>query len=200
MSHHIYTTIGFLIHSTNTGEANKLLYIFTKDLGMIMTHAQGIRKNTSKLQPYAQNYSLSNFSIVKGKDVWRIVSASECSEDFISKIRKNNFAFQIYVRILDIVKRLLSGEEKNEELFHVIYSGVEFLSLISNYKDNSDQLESFERIIILRILYNLGYVRSKELFKEYLLNKWDFETLNMSKETGKEVIKAINNGLKESHM
>ena len=73
--HPIHTTPGLIIHSRPYGEAGKLLSIFTRDFGLVLANAQGIRLEKSKLRPFIQDYSFGIFSLVKGKELWRLTSA-----------------------------------------------------------------------------------------------------------------------------
>src|SRR3989344_8971745 len=109
--HHIYTTQAFVIHSSPYGESCKFLLLFTKDFGMIGAVAQGIRLIKSKLRYHIQDYSFSNISIVRGKEVWRLTGAHGLEEKVQPQI--------IHIKILKLLKRLLHGEEKNEKLFEI---------------------------------------------------------------------------------
>jgi hypothetical protein len=75
--HSINTTDGFIIDSKPYGEAGKILSIFTRDLGLVTTTAQGIRLEKSKLRYSAQLYSFGTFSFVRGKEFWRLTNAEE---------------------------------------------------------------------------------------------------------------------------
>ena len=59
--HPIHTTLGFVINSRPYGEAGKLLSIFTRDFGLVLANAQGIRLEKSKLRPFIQDYSFGYF-------------------------------------------------------------------------------------------------------------------------------------------
>ncbi len=96
--HHIYNTEGFVIGGTNVGEANKLLKIFTKDFGMITGSAQGIRHLKSKLRYSLQDFSYSSVSLVKGKEMWRVVNAERKENLFIS-LRAEKKKFEIFTDI-----------------------------------------------------------------------------------------------------
>lgn len=194
MSHHIYTTPGIIIGSRNSGEANKYLYIFTRDLGMIGASAQGIRLGKSKLKYHSQDFCYSSFSLVKGKDIWRVTSAGN-GDALFSEIKKYESYFILYVTILSLLKRLLNGEEKHEALFDEIINGFHFL--VSQSFSEKD-LKSFEQIIVLRILHMLGYIGKVKELEIFLKNEWSMETLMKSAEFKKKIVGEINQALKES--
>ena len=73
--HHIYTTEAIIIKSISMGEANRIYFLLTRDLGFIKATAQGVRLAKSKLKGHLLTFSLVKISVVKGKDLWRITSA-----------------------------------------------------------------------------------------------------------------------------
>src|SRR5690349_11857408 len=75
----IHTTPGFIIGSRPYGEAGKMLSIFTRDLGLVLAAAQGIRLEKSKLRYSAQDYSFGTFSLVRGKEFWRLTNSAPTS-------------------------------------------------------------------------------------------------------------------------
>ena len=71
---HIYTTKAIIVKSAPVGEANKLYFLLTHDLGFIKASAQGVRLSKSKLKGHLEEFSLILLSVVKGKEIWRITS------------------------------------------------------------------------------------------------------------------------------
>lgn len=140
MAYTIHTTEGFILSSTPIGEANRIYRIFTREFGVIVATAQGVRLNTSKLRPHLMDYVFSSISLVKGKEFWRITSASEISR---SKDR-------VYIQILTIIKRLLQGEGEHVALFDYLKQEL--------FKENLDETN-----LMVRILLELGYIDGKEI-------------------------------------
>ncbi len=192
--HHIYTTPSFVIHSRPHGEAGKYLLLFTKDFGMLGAVAQGIRLSHSKLRYHAQDYSFSNMSLVRGKEVWRITGIKEFTHEVESISNKENK--KIYVKILQLLKRLLSGEEKNQKLFEVIEELHRFLA-----QGENERREFVEYVTVWRILFHLGYISKKEEFAHILESDvLDEATLDEVKAHKPSILKEINNALKESQL
>lgn len=194
MSHHIYQTEGFVIDSRNVGEANKIIFIFTKDLGLVAATAQGVRLLKSKLRYSVQDYSYSKVSLVRGREVWRLTSAALVSK-IISKPSLNDLVF---ARGLVLVKRLVNGEEKNEALFNVLKSASDLLS-----RSDIDSVEPdyFECVLILRILNTLGYVSKTEGLSDFIKdNSWNESLINGVKENRPLIIIQINQALKASQL
>lgn len=184
--HHIYTTPAFVVSSLPKGEAGKSLLLFTRDFGMIWATAQGIRLEQSKLRHHIQDYSFSYVSIVRGKEMWRLTGAGELEE----KIKPS----KLYVRILNVLKRLLTGEEKNEKLFEIIETSAQ-----ASF-DEKDT-EFVECIIMLRILNALGYISNKKEFEQFLAdNSLAPGLIEEMKKVKLLVVQEINSALKESQL
>jgi len=174
--HHIHHTEGIILGSRNFGEAGKCYYIFTRDLGMIYASAQGVRKMSSKLRYILHDFAYVKIDLVQGKDFWRITTGSKTSEleDLTQKLE----ILAIFAKIAGLLRRLLTGVEKNEPLFTGLLDG---LSLLQGAK-SSNELKSIETNIVLLILDKLGYVESTRI------------------KDRAEAINIINQALKQSHL
>lgn len=189
MSHHIYTTPGFIVHSTAHGEAGKYFLVFTRDLGMIGATAQGVRLSQSKLRYHAQDFSYGLFSFVRGKEVWRMTGAKEMEIGKIPGVENR----KLYIRILSLLTRLLPGEEKNERLFEVIEEFYKYLG--------EEENDTVEYLTVFRILFCLGYISSQSPFESLVRHaNIDVEILKHTSEWKDRIVKEINNGLKESQL
>jgi DNA repair protein RecO len=201
MSHRIYTTPGFVVGSRPHGEGGKILFIFTAELGQVSSIAQGIRLSKSKLRYHAQDYSLANFSLVRGKDFWRVVGAESMGNEFgdSGKIFTSTAAYGLRVRMLSVLARLLQGEEKNAALFESVHAAYEFLDM----PEAKDFIDAAEPVIMLRILHHLGYVRLMPGLAPFLTdNLFTPELFKAMALPGMKAkaIKEINTALQESHL
>lgn len=190
--HHIHKTEAIILAHKNTSEANRAFCIYTKDFGLIWATAQGIRKGASKLNAHLQDFGVVKIDLVRGRDIWRITNAKrESSLVFSSSSAQLKFA----KRFSDLIIRLCKGEGEHVELFEHIG---EIYSLLQN--DVTKDLESFEIISILRTLNLLGYIPDHPIVSPFLsgpLSKEMFESI--SPHTN-ELIKTINQSLRETHL
>lgn len=210
MSHHIYQTKAFVIDSMDVGEANKLLTLFTADLGLIYVSAQGVRVMKSKLRPSIQDLSFSKVALVRGKEYWRLTSA----EKLISLYDKRVIlpVRQFMSGVLHFVKRLITGESKHEELFDMLSKLCTFCFENSKYFGNLPEKERVDVIHVLalitefRVLESLGYgsddkdfdgIRDVFLWNIEILEKLQMET---SVDLRKKVQKHITDALVSSHL
>ncbi len=77
MSYHLYQTKGVVLDSRNIGEENELLFVFTKELGLVSVFAKSIKKAESKLRPSLQKFSWVWLSLIKGKTNIRVTGVIE---------------------------------------------------------------------------------------------------------------------------
>ncbi|OGD67278.1 DNA repair protein RecO [Candidatus Campbellbacteria bacterium RIFOXYC2_FULL_35_25] len=202
--HNIYTTQGIVLNSFDTGESNKFFYLFTRELGLINATAQGVRKISSKNRYGLQDFSISDISLVRGKDIWRITNVSPIENLFFifsgQGIRENK-RFDFILSIFSLLRKLIHGEEKNEELFDIVSDTVNFLKERDLSKK---ELENLGLITNIKILNNLGYFDknvSKELFSDFLSSRELSNKLILKMETvKKEAQKMIGEIFEEMHL
>lgn len=161
MSHHIYHTRGIVIETLNVKEANKVYWIFTRDLGMILAVAQGVRLSASKLRFSLQPLSIAEVSLVRGRAGWRVVNAREISNIYW-RIKNVPQSVAMFSRVLRLVRRLVTGEEKNEALFDRLFEGLAYLAggVVGGPDSklpSTKQVMNLEFILLLHVLYTLGY-------------------------------------------
>jgi len=191
--HHIHHTEGIILGSGNFGETEKYYYIFTLDLGMIYASAQGVRKLSSKLRFVLQDFTYIKIDLIKGKDFWRITSASKTNK--LENLFKPGI-LEVFVNILRLLKRLLAGEYPNEDLFIDLING---LSILEKSK-TVDELHNIEVIIVLRILNNLGYIGHSNILKDFIKSPFEEDLVFKVSQNRIKILYQINKALKETHL
>ncbi|MDO8729271.1 MAG: DNA repair protein RecO [bacterium] len=181
MSYHIYTTKGLILSERPTREADRIYTIMTRDLGLVRAMAIGVRKEASKLRGNIEPFSLALVSFVKGKNSWRLTSA-----EFIKQIS----SIPAIARPLLLLEKLVQGEAPHPELFDAVEDAILFypdLSRALSREHGRGALEPhdemFEINVVSKILFHLGYLKESDM----ALGK-------------KLLIKAINDGLQNSHL
>jgi DNA repair protein RecO (recombination protein O) len=192
----IHTTPGFILDSRPYGDADKLLTIFTRDFGLITATALGIRFEKSKLRYFCQDYSFSTFSLVRGKEFWRLTSAAAADTAMPSSAA----ADVLIARLAQLLRRLLHGEEENAGLFDTIQSTAYFLADASAALTEED-LKALESVTVLRVLALLGYIGSDPAIQPYLANgELSVDLLKQAAAQRTALNQHINKALKESHL
>lgn len=192
--HHIYHTEGIILSSKNSGETGKYYAIFTRDLGMIYASAQGVRKMSSKLRFIVKDFAYLKIDFVRGKDFWRMTSASKTNN--LEEIYKNPGALAVCSNIARLLKRLLAGEDPNEYLFDDVLKGLLVLEKIQN----RDDLRNFEAVMVLRILKNLGYIGEEKEFDALIASPFEDSLVFEVSKNRTKILSEINKALKETHL
>ncbi len=193
--HHIYHTEGIILGSRNFGEAGRYYSIFTRELGMIRASAQGVRKLSSKLRYVMQDYSYIKVDLVRGKDFWRVTSASSTGE--LSEILKSNETFKIVSNVSRLLVRLLHGEEQNVPLFNDLLGG---FYLLEQKAGNKEDLLNAEMVLVLRALHHLGYFSGDARLVSLVGSPWADEMLPVAGSSRPLILAEINKALSETQM
>ena len=200
--HEKYTTRGIVICASAYREADKIISIYTEDFGLISAVATGVRNAASKLRYHTQDFSVRDFSLVRGRDLWRLVGAEDISDRADSaqagasgNLTGENLA--VYARVISLIRRLVRGEEKNERVFLTLFT----LHLLLVQEDPVIDLSAAETLAVFRILHDLGYIKSDTSSESLIAPLEINQSLAiMAKPLVPKLISAINKGLTESHL
>ena len=188
--HIIHTTPGFILQARPYSEAGKMFSVYTRDLGLVQAAAQGIRLEKSKLRYHMQEYTFGTFSLVRGKEVWRLTGA-ECVEEYIPAHVRD-----LRARLSLLLSRFLQGEEPHPELFACLQS---FMNTPVNFLTGYST--EYESLIVLRILNLLGYVGNVSTVRPFIESTDITEDiLKAISPIRREVIGLINTSIHASHL
>jgi DNA repair protein RecO len=165
MSYTKYKTRGIVIGGSNVGEASRIYNIFTRDFGLVRVRAQGVRNLNSKLKSHLQNLYLINAHLIKGKSGWRVTESYKI-RNLPESFGSNKSKLQSVARTLLFLKRMLPEEDGNAFLFDIISGALNFLEKEENLNDND--ILNAERLTILRVMRNLGYIKERVLADNFL--------------------------------
>jgi len=219
--HAIHTTPGLIIDSRSYGEADKMLSILTRDFGLVTVVAQGIRLERSKLRYFAQDRSFGLYSLVRGKELWRLTSAQPLEPGL------SLAGSELFARVAMLLKRLLQGEDPNPDLYDEIEAAARFMAtarFVTTSPHGSVAIpkgsgadaggndapptpmptahaQAFESVIVLRILDALGYIGDDPSLKGFLgSTPYSADMLGQAARSLKAINAHINKALKESHL
>lgn len=156
-------TRAIVIKVTPTGESSLNLTFFTENFGVINVRAQGARKLNSRLRLNLQNFSFGEFSLIHGKSGWKLAGA-ETGGNFFEVFRKESDKLSVASNVLNLIKKL-TDEEENPLLFEVVYHFLNFLRIAKK-----EEISTAECLVLLRILYNLGYMQHDPDFAQPMVS------------------------------
>ncbi len=193
--HHIYHTHGFILSSRNKGEANKMLTVYTREMGLVRAMVQGVRLGKSKLRFALQDFSYANVDFVRGKDIWRITSAKNITSFPFARSSKESLL--LIARVSLLLERLCDGEESNEKIFDDF---VQALYLLDDTNIEDSSREALELHLVLRIMNSLGYIGESSMLLEYLGGEINFTKTELLLKEKQSIISHINKALNESQL
>jgi recombinational DNA repair protein (RecF pathway) len=137
-----YVTRSIILESYDQGEHDRAYKIFTREFGLLICQAKSIRKLESKLRPHLLPRTLSLITLVKGREVWRLVGAE--GEALDSK----------YIHeVTALIKRFIRGEGTHKALYDKL---ILFMNKASSYEERSARL-----LLCYILLVELGYADAK---------------------------------------
>ena len=148
-----YTTQALVLGSRETGENDRVFALYTRDFGLVRARASAIRRERSRMRYALQHYAHAQVSLVRGRRGWRLAGASA-----IRSASGEQKGAATFARIAELVKRLVTGEDKNEYLFAALAEAhAAFISADENIS------ATIEIVCVARILYSLGYISTEAL-------------------------------------
>lgn len=137
-----YKTEGIIIKRINYKEADKILTVFTKELGKITVLAKGVRKLTSRKKGSLELYNRCNLYVARGK-TFDIVTETEILDFF----PQNKISFEKLGRIYyltEVIDRLVPEKVPEAKIYQTL---INFIKIDGNLDDT-----------LKNILLNLGFI------------------------------------------
>ncbi len=157
MSYQTYITEGLIVGSFDSNTADKSYLLFTRDAGMIYASARSVREERSRQRFALQDFSRITVSLIKGKTGWRIGSVQSEGNYFVEA--SDRAVRGSIVRICKLLRRFVAGEEPHPDLYEDVTAGLTHLTNASIVNRSL-----VEEIILVRVLYRLGYIaRTNEI-------------------------------------
>lgn len=195
MSYQIYHTAGIVMGIANRGEANRVITILTRDLGLVRATAQGIRKNESKLRFATQQLSLCNCDFVLGKEYWRLIGVESLQTG--NELVLHTELWNAWNRCAALLARLVPTDEVHTELYDAVYDAYQFAIA---HAESLDPI-SFEHFLVLRILNHLGYWSTASDDEDTLLRQpLQKDTFEQKKDFLRTYTKAINEAIRTTDL
>ena len=191
--YHKHHTKGFVISREQGGDHDYIVFVLTKDFGVLRLRVSGARKMESKFRSGCQQFSYGDFSIIHGKNGWKIVSVRNEGNIF-EEIKVNREKSLLLAKIFSLIVSITGEEDKNERLFDVVYCFYKKISTIDNIL-----LNGLEYLTIINILKSLGYVGENDL---NISDSDDFldSDMNILLKQKNRVIDFINQTLRATNM
>ena len=144
----VYKTEAIVLKRTNLGEADKILTLYTPNLGKLRVFARGVRRTKSKLGGHVELLTRSAMMLAQGKTL-DVVSQSETIDSFLP-LRSDLWRVSCALYAAELVERFTEEQIENYPIYRLL---LETLRRLSEARDGSLPLRYFE----LHLLGYLGY-------------------------------------------
>ncbi|WP_058486368.1 DNA repair protein RecO [Defluviitalea phaphyphila] len=141
---------GLVIKEINVGESDKIIKIFTKDIGKISASAKGARKQKSHLIAGTQIFSYCDFLIYQGKN-YNIIQQLEVINIFHG-IREDIIKLTYASYFLELLDGVTEENQPNKELLLLT------LKTLYALEKTSINPKLIARIYELRLMSLIGYM------------------------------------------
>lgn len=154
----MYSTEGVVLKRVDTGEADSLFLIYTKDFGKIRAHAQGVKKQGAKLRGHLEPLSLSQINFVLGKNGERLTHAQNVN--LWPQIRGDYNKLSAAFRVAELVDINCFNGDKDENLWDLL---VGVFRELEERDFSGVETAEFIRIFEADFLKTLGYGEEKDV-------------------------------------
>lgn len=157
-----YKTQTVILKIKDLGEFDQLVTFYTKDFGKLALIAKSIKKPTAKLKEQLALFNLAKIKIAQGKTIDKLATIF-VTESFL-KIKSSLGKTAAGFMILEIMDKLITGQQKDEGLWQLLLGVLDYLeSLTVDSRDRSATVPTIKKIQIclaifqIKMLKNLGF-------------------------------------------
>lgn len=179
--HERIKTKGIVLVRRNIGEADRLLSIFTEDLGKIKVVAKGSRRIKSKMAPHIEPLNIINLQLVEGKTFYILTDAERVGEPH--NFTKDMDIYRSASYICELADLSFQEKEPNKAIFLLLAEAIHILpGLTPNKREQLTRY--FEMALLISLGYNPDYhlcKKCQEAIKEQTFYHGDFEGCSCDK-------------------
>lgn len=143
-----YTVQGIVLKRKNIGEADRILTVFTREMGKLQIKAKGVRKITSKRASHIELLNKTSLTIYKGAGIPVLTEATaiEQFDGVKTDLSRVGFAYHI----CELIDGLCPENQENEAIFSLL---LDMLQKLSQEEHVAPIIHDFE----VQLLTLLGY-------------------------------------------
>ena len=145
-----YYTDALVLSHAESGEADRVFSLYTREFGALRARASAARAETSRMRCALQTASRARTALIRGKRGWRLAGAVSVRQPVAAQFP----GVTAFVRLALLAERLIAGEEAHPDLFGLLDAAHEKLIRTSGREDAKDA----ELLAVARLLWSLGYL------------------------------------------
>jgi DNA repair protein RecO (recombination protein O) len=139
---------GVVLKHSNWGETDRIVTIFTRELGKVRAIAKGVRKPKSRKAGHLEPFTRATIQLARGRDLYILTQAEAIEIHLALKNDLVSLGYSSYV--IELLSDFTYEEESNRDLYRLL---VKTLARLSRGEDPSLVIHYFE----IRLLDLVGY-------------------------------------------
>lgn len=139
---------GIVLHHSDFGEADRLLTIFTRELGKIRAIAKGVRKPRSRKAGHIEPFSRAVLQLARGRDLFILTQAEAIQSHASLKEDLVLLGYASYV--IELLTSFTFEGEENQDLFRLVKNAL-------NRLDSGEDPNLVTHYYEIRLLDLVGY-------------------------------------------
>jgi DNA repair protein RecO (recombination protein O) len=144
----VYKTQAIVLRQRKLGEADKIVTLFSANLGKLDAVAKGVRRTKSRLAGHLEPLTLGSYLLAEGREL-DIVTQAETVDAFVG-LREDLERLSRGLYCAELVERLMPERSEGAPVFLVLKGVLERLSSVS-------ELDVAVRYFEMHLLDELGY-------------------------------------------
>jgi DNA repair protein RecO (recombination protein O) len=109
---------GIVLRHSDFSESDRLLTIFTRELGKVRVIAKGVRKIRSRKAGHVQPFTRSNLQLARGRELFILTQAEAI--DGYEALRTDLVLLSYASYIIELIDRSANDEEENRSLYNLL--------------------------------------------------------------------------------
>lgn len=109
---------GVITRHSDFGEADRLLTIFTREIGKVRVIAKGVRKPRSRKAGHVQPYTRSSLQLARGRDLF-ILTQAETINGYTA-LREDLILLGYTSYIIELIDQSTIEEEENRSIYNLL--------------------------------------------------------------------------------
>lgn len=152
-----YKYHGIILGKTDIAETDRIYTIYTEEAGKIRIVAKGVRKPNAKLAGSLEPLTYAEIFTARGQGLGKITGAIPV-ENF-SAIKADLELLSRILRVLKIIQKLISEEEKDEKFFRLMLEYLETMEGLSEVEEDKkiQKAEILTLGFLVKFLDQMGY-------------------------------------------
>jgi len=137
-----------VLHHSDWGEADRLLVLYTKEMGKLRVVAKGVRRLRSRKAGHLEPFTRSALLLARGRDLW-IVTQAETIEPY-QALRDDLLRMGYAMFVVELLDKFSFEEGSNLPLYKLLVATLERVAV---------EEEIFPAVVYyeIRLLKHLGY-------------------------------------------